>query len=1688
MRRWQFTAGAALVLTLLLLLLNGRHHDKPGAVPPPVAGAFPPAAQPYRARESATEAPAPTAFAYQHIRLNTAGDVPEACLVFSAPLATATEAHYADYIRLTPASPPALRVDGNQLCVGALSFASSYTLKILQGLPAADGQRLAADIELPVSLGDKPKLIDIAGEGFILPRATANGLTIQTVNVRRLRVHVLRMSDRLAQTRPRDIIRSSDDNRGWSIRGLLSADATLIWSGTMDVPEDHNRTVQTAFPLRDVIKPGQLGAYLVVAQDDASAMSEATFRAAITGASTDEGGYSDWENLASHWVVATDIALTTYSGTDGLTVSARALSTAAPIAGVHLTLLAAGQDVLGEADTDAHGIVHFAPGLLRGQGAQSAAYLTARGAHDDFTLLDLSRPAFDFSDRGVTGRPSPAPLQAFLYTERGIYRPGHTVQAMALLRDRLGNAADNMPLTFVLRRPDGMESRRFTEAPQPASGFLQPIALSPTAARGTWTLEALADQAAAPVGRTSFQVEDYVPQQLKVTLGKLPAAATAGQDLTLSVQGDFLYGAPAAGVHGEAELRVVADPEPVAAARGFSFGLVDEKVDEKVTTVLLPPADASGASQATARVEVAPGLQAPRKLLVSAGLFEPSGRIVTDKHEIKLHTRPVLIGLRPRFDDNRVDEGRDAPIDVRVFDADGTAIARPGLRWRVIWQQQIFDWFETFGAWHWHFHTQDREIASGTLDVGAAVPAAITRQYDWGDYRLVVEDPATDTASSIDFHAGWGNSTDQADIPDKVQVVAQSANVADGGTVKVRLKGPFAGHAQLVVANDRVLETRDVEIGKDGAELSLTRSADWGAGVYAMVSMYRPLSQGTPHEPVRAVGLTWIGADTAPRTLAVTLDAPVKLRPQNDLTVRVHVANIHAGEAAFVTLAAVDEGILQLTRFQNPDPVGFLFGKRALGVAMRDDYGKLLDGSADPGRIQGGDEGLGGAGLPVVSTRTVALFSGIVALDAGGTAMIKLPVPDFQGQVRLMAVAYAGSSVGQAAGVVIVRDPVVADIAMPRFMGTGDDAALAVSLHDLDGPAGAYSLHVTAGGAWRLAGPATLTQSLQPGQRKSMTLAVHGGAAGVGTLAAELTGPGGLDVHRSWEISVRGPHFPITLQQSAWQDPARSFTIPPDLLAAFVPGSAQVSLGFSGFEGIDVPSLLQSLYRYPYGCTEQLVSTAFPLIYANDPVLLGQAKGDHAAHDRVQSAIDTILERQGADGEFGLWRAEDYRASTWLNVYVLDFLTHARDAGFTVEPNAMRLGLAWLERASRGQAEVRVGFDSDAGKDETKAYAMYVLARTGRADIGELRRWHDTMVHVNDDGVRYWNSTPVNFRRHRRGEDGEAIFEPLGLGHLAGALALMGDRPRAEDTFRMAIQNLGYRDFPVWWFDYLYASPTRDIAGLLAIAADVDVQPVTEQLLARLHSTQFDARALDTQATASLLSAAHALNKSAADIPISANGGPSSHGTLPAFAPTAAQIAAGFNVTNQGQRAVWRTLSVTGAPVNAGPALQAGYTIEKSYFGLDGQKLNPAHMRQNDRVIVVLHGTSQDARDHRTVLVDPLPAGWEIETAIGTSTQYGFLGPISAARVREKRDDRFVAALDLGRNLLGRPDGGYSGEIDEAKERDKPKLQPNEFHLAYVARAITQGHFALPEAVVQDMYRPEVMGRTEAGFTDVAGR
>jgi len=1642
---------------------------------------------------------AATLFTFRHVIADTSMAEPAICLRFSQNLNTSPAAHYEDYLKFAPALTPAISATGTDLCLSGLNPATTYNLTILHGLPAASGAKLATDEKFPIALTDSSPLVAISGDGFILSRNTTNGLTIQTVNVAKVKIHLLRMSDKLIpqQLGKFDVNPNTNIMAPYDLNFLLQSTVSIAWTGTMTIPADHNRTISTAFPLASVIPPGRDGLYLVVAENAANPLPESTF----TGGANAVPYFGN--TVAAHWVIATDLALTSFTGTDGLHVFARSLATAQPIQGADIRLISAGQDTLGKVLTNADGEADFPAPLLAGTRANAPATLLAYSG-GNFAFQNLTSPAFDLSDRGVSGRAAPKDFQAFMYTERGIYRPGETINVISLLRDRTGNAVSNMPLKFLVRRPDGVVDHSIVTPPAPDGGFFLPIALSATAARGLWTIEAYTDPTAAPIGRVQADIEDFVPQQLKVTLTADQKYLNPADNLTGALAGAFLYGAPAAGLHAQADLRVVRDSNPIPNAPGYAFGLVDDKVDDMDQSLTLPDADNQGNLQISAPLPQLPNTSVPLKAILTAGLFEPSGRYVSDVTEVPIRAQPLLIGIKPLFPDNQVADGQPAKFDVATFGPTGAAAATQNLSWTLVEENQIFDWFEDSNSnWTWHYHTEDQQLASGTINTTAAKPAEFTApglgQYDWGTYRLIVTDNNSGAATSVRFNIGWDSTGASASTPDKEEIVAEKPLLNPGDSTKLHIKGPFAGTAQIVIANDRVFSTQTITIPKDGATISVKADAAWGAGAYVIVTAIRPLASAGPQQPVRAIGVAWLGINPAAHTLGVAIAAPAKITPRETVNIPIKITGAVPGDTPYVTLAAVDEGILQLTRFATPDPTAFLYGKLNLAMDIRDDYGNLLDGGAESGAIQqGGDSAsLGGPGLPVTSTKVVSLFSGPVTVGANGIANIPIDVPDFEGQLRFMAVAYNKTQTGAGADSMIVRDPVIEDVALPRFLAPGDTASLAISLHNTDGPPGAYTLKLSSTGAARMT--ATKTFTLAAGQRVQTAAMIAAGDVGIATINADLTGPAHYAVHRSWQIAVRAAHYPVTLQSIALQPKNTNFKPDPKLLASFQPGSLAITIGYSAYQGIDVPSLLSALWLYPYGCTEQLTSTAFPLLYYNEKSLLSAAipgestdwrdTSTAGVKTRVQDAIDTILDRQDDTGTFGLWRVGDGEASAWLNVYTMDFLLRAKAAGYGVPDDALARGdthllslVQQIDAGAEGNSYTEQGLEAPQA---TLAYAEYVLAGTSQADLGLLRRMNDAaIIAVDTDGASsptvppqyaYWAATASGGTL-----DDNSLAQPLALAQLGGALSLMGDKFRSGNAFQMAVANIGIKTTPIWWFDDTYYSETRDLAGMIAIAAGTNNPDLANQLLVKLTALNVKPENLSTQDQAWLLAAAAALDKNAASISLALNNKPLTLKLPAALAPTPAEIAGGYIIKNSSPQNLWRTFTLTGAPRNALPAIAQGYTLTKSYYNLDGTKLDPAHLKQNDRLIVALTGQVNDDDDHRTVIVDLLPAGWEIDAPItDDSTDYGFLGPLSKTRVVEARDDRFVAAFDLGDGWANSPD---------STDDSQPHLESGQFQVAYLVRVVTPGAFTLPEAEVNDMYHPALMARTASTHTTITAR
>ena len=841
----------------------------------------------------------------------------------------------------------------------------------------------------------------------------------------------------------------------------------------------------------------------------------------------------------------------------------------------------------------------------------------------------------------------------------------------------------------------------------------------------------------------------------------------------------------------------------------------------------------------------------------------------------------------------------------------------------------------------------------------------------------------------------------------------------------------------MVVAGDRLFSSRLIDAPASGTTVDIPVSADWGAGAYVLVTHYRPLSQVNGREPVRSVGVAWLAVDNGPRTLSVAIGTPDKARPRTRVTVPVTVGNL-GREEAYVTVAAVDEGILQLTDFKSPRPVDYYFGKRRLGVNMRDDYGRLIRPEKAPlGALTVGGDSFGGRGLAVVPTRTVALFSGIVKLGADGKANVSLDIPDFNGSLRLMAVVWSGDKVGNADKMLIVRDPVVADLVLPRFLAPGDNASVALNLDNVEGAAGSYTATLRTTGPLSTSTP-SVTRTLGAGQRILVPLSLTGSGLGVAGITLEVRGPNGFRVTHDWPIEVRSPQLDIAREEEQPLAAGATFNATRALVGGLVPSTAALTLTVSSTHGYsNVAGLLRWLDKYPYGCIEQTTSRAMPLLDFNDLADLAGLPRDAELKPRIQAAIDNVLDMQNFAGDFGMWHSGD-EAEPFLSVYALDFLNAARKKGYVVPDDALRRGSSWLRTASTEDSQTPL----------VRAYAFYVLAKAGQANLSDLRYFSDTKMSAMTSGL-----APA----------------------LTGAAAsLMGDRSRAEAGFARARQILVAAD-PATYPHDVYGSLLRDLSGALALAAEGGKPDLVPVLLEKGRTLDQRVDDTTTQEKGWMLRAAYELTRQRLPLNVTVNGAPAQpRAGAVRLTPALAQLQSGVVLVNRGDAGVWRTSSVSGTPATALPPVALGFTHIKNLWTMSGAPADAAALHQNDRVIIEVSGTMPNGLYRQMGLIDLLPAGLEIEQALTPEDArlYPFLGKLSETGMADKRDDRFVAAFSVGARYRPR----------NAKDAD---LQP-QFHIAYVARAVTPGRFVLPAATVEDMYAPAITARTAMGMLGVS--
>lgn len=1495
-------------------------------------------------------------------------------------------------------------------------------------LIAVNKEKLGKGIEKTIATRDIAPTVGFASRGSLLPGKVVEGLPVMALNVNSVDVNFYRVKpESLSSFVSAWEYRSSLSN--WESDELLKM-ADLVYTGRFELNPERNTREKLLLPLKDIKPLQQSGVYIAV---------------------MNQAGHYNYSNAATLFTLS-DIGLSAHRYHNRLDVFTQSLEDGAAQSAVDIQLLNEKGQTLAQVNSDAHGHATL-------QTDKDVALVLAR-KDGQTTLLDLKLPALDLAEFAIAGAPGYS-KQFFMFGPRDLYRPGETVILNGLLRDGDGKPLAEQPVKLDVVKPDGQVVRSVVS--KPVNGLYQfTWPLDSGAETGMWHIRANTGDNQRQ--EWDFHVEDFMPERLALNLSAEKTPLTPKDDVKFGVVGYYLYGAPASGNTLQGKLFLRPLREAVAALPGFQFGDIAEanltrSLDEASLTL-----DEKGRGEVTTASQWQEA-HSPLQVILQASLLESGGRPVTRRIEQNIWPASELPGIRPQFTSKAVydyrtdttvnqpivDENSQAAFDIVYANAQGERKAVDGLQVRLIRERRDYywNWSEDEG-WKSQFDQKDLVEGEESLNLKADETGKVSFPVEWGAYRLEVKGPH-DTLSSVRFWAGysWQDNSDGSGAvrPDRVTMKLDKPSYTPGDTIKLHLAAPAAGKGYAMVeSSEGPLWWQEITVPAEGLDLSIPVDKSWNRhDLYLSTMVVRPGDKSRSATPKRAVGVLHLPLGDDSRRLNVVLNTPVKMRPNQPLSVKIKVDRKEgaAPKQVNVLVSAVDSGVLNITDYATPDPWQGFFGQKRFGADIYDIYGQVIEGQGRLASLRfggDGDELKRGGKPPVNHVTIIAQQAQPVTLDENGEGTVTLPIGDFNGELRVMAQAWTNEDFGSSENKVVVAAPVIAELNMPRFLAGGDTARLTLDITNLTDKPQTLNIQLAASGLLELQGAQPQPVTLQPGVRNIQFVPVSAkdgfgdGEVAITVSGLELPGETLPAMHKTWKLGVR-PAFPAqTVNSGAALQPGESWSVPADYLANFSPATVQGQLLLSGKPPLNLARYIRELKAYPYGCLEQTASGLFPSLYTN----AGQLKtlgitgdSDEKRRAAVDVGISRMLQMQRQDGGFALWD-KDGPEEYWLTAYAMDFLVRASEQGYSVPAEAIARGnnrlLRYLQEP--GLMTIRYSDDTPASRFAVQAYAAQVLARQQKAPLGALRE--------------IWE-------RHAQAKSG------LPLMQLGVALKAMGDAPRSDEAVRLALKT-PRDDKQRWMGDY--GSALRDNALMLSLLEENKLLPDAQNTLLQTLSEQaFGERWLSTQESNALFLAGRML----ANLPgswqaqTSLDAAPLQGEKAQTRNLDADQLGA-LQVTNSGTQPLWLRLDTTGYPEYAPQPVSNVLQIERQILGTDGQPKSISSLRSGDLVLVRLEiNASQNVPD--ALVVDMLPAGLELENqnlanssaslADNAGEAQNLINQMQQADIQhmEFRDDRFVAAVAVNES------------------------QP--VTLVYLARAVMPGTYQLPQPQVESMYVPQ---------------
>jgi alpha-2-macroglobulin len=1267
------------------------------------------------------------------------------------------------------------------------------------------------------------------------------------------------------------------------------------------------------------------------------------------------------------------------------------LLTAAPMGGAKVEFFNFQQQKLGEVNTAPDGMAEVT--LDHTPFLASATH----GNQRSWMRLDNGN-ALSLSNFDVSGKEVVKGIKGFIYGERGVWRPGDTLFLTFVMNDVTKKLPANHPVLFELLDARGnlVEKQVKNQGVDNFYTFITPT--NPEAATGNW-------KAKMSVGGAVFEkrlkIEHVKPNRLKMDIDFGKDILVAG-DRTQSgtLQSYWLHGTPASGLRATLEMNLRHSEHKFNGYEKFSFSNLSKSFWPTQEIIFDEKLDQNGRAVIPLLLETnrfAPGMLSA---VFTTRVFEQGGDFSTDVLSIPFAPFPHLIGLNitgVSADKNRLETDKDHKIGIVTLSNAGKPVSLTGLDFRVYRL-----------SWRWWWGADNDNLAdwiSGegtelimqqqfkTVNGHAEQPFRVDYPA-WGHYFVEVSDPAGGHTTGMLLFLDWPAHVNRAgrQNPAGATMLAFSADKEKYATgEKARITFPSSPGARALVSlenGSEALLSTWVECSDNETTFDFDITGKMAPNVYAHITLLQPHHQTNNDLPIRMYGVIPIMVEDPETILQPLIKTPETIRPESEYTIKVLEKN---GRAMTYTLAVVDEGLLGLTRFQTPNPRQSFFAREAHGIKTWDLFDDVM--GAYGGQLQkilaiGGDDELQKPENQKANRfKPVVTFAGPFSLEAKSEGIHTFQMPNYIGEVRVMAIAGKEGAWGAAESAVTVKQPLMVLPTLPRVLSPLEEVNLPVSVFALDKSIRNVSISIETEGIIATSDETShsLTYS-NTGEQMVFFGLIAGNKEGVGIVKVVAVS-GSETAIAEIEIDVLHPN-PITpVVNNYLLQPGEQRDI--QINYHGIEGTNTANVVFSGLPSFNLEKNLHRLINYPYGCLEQVVSAAFAQLYLTDIVSLSD--NEKIKIDKnIRTTISKLPGYRMAGGDLSYWPGGGY-TSAWGAVYAGHFMFLAAQKGYPVHGN---LKQEWLQR----HFDLASRFDPHSNQTSssakfTQAYRLYVLALAGQPAFSAMNRLRE-----------------------------DKALSQSALWRLAAAYWLAGRPEAAEQLIQTSgdILSMNYHSS-----DETFGSTLRDQAMILETLILTNENSKANDLLNKM-AIEYDGEHMSTQTSAFVLySLARYIQRAGSDYGL--NFGYTINGKSeniltdrPLFAlqpDLSNQPIKAFSVNNRGKGDLHVTTTIKGKPdYETEKTDSRNLDMQIKYFTIDGKPAEIFNLKQGiDFVAEITIKNPVLSGDYRNMAMSfTAPSGWEILNRRLHDMETG--NAESTFSYRDISDDRVDTFFDLPAN------------------------------------------------------------------------